>query len=97
MTTPDQILSADIADVLKIVRKISGANAINLVTPGDPCEVQARYVVFGMLRQRGHSCGSIAKAFDVSKGCVSSAAIRIVQSQYGMRIFQQAQEIQGPI
>jgi len=94
MTTPDP-LQEDIADVLRIVRKVSGANARNLVIPGDPCEVQARYVVFGMLRQRGYSFGQIAKAFEVSKGCVSSAAIRIVQSQYGMRIFQQAQEIQG--
>lgn len=79
MTTPDQILAADVADVLARLQAATGIKASDIVRGSGRAagHVAARHAAFYLLRKRGHPITAIADAFGHTRTGVQSILKRI--------------------
>lgn len=79
MTTPAQILAADVADVLAKLSAATGIKASDIVRgSGRAAEhVSARHAAFYLLRQKGYSITAIAEAFGHTRTGIQSILKRV--------------------
>ena len=79
MTTPAQILAADVADVLARLQAATGIKASDIVRGSGRAagHVAARHAAFYLLRKQGHTITAIAEAFGQTRTGVQLSLRRI--------------------
>ena len=79
MTTPAEILTADIRSILASLAATTGIRAGDIVRGSGRAEghVSARHAAFWLLRERGHTITAIAGAFGQTRTGVQSILKRI--------------------
>ena len=79
MTTPEQILAADIRQIMQAVSKATGIAPSDIVRGSGRAagHVAARHAVFWLLRSRGHGITAIAAAFSHSRTGVYNSLARV--------------------
>ena len=79
MTTPAEILSADLRSILASLAATTGIRPSDIVRGSGRAEghVSARHAAFWLLRERGHGDHAIAEAFGQTRTGVQSILKRI--------------------
>ena len=79
MTTPAEILAADVADVLARLSAATGIKARDIVRGSGRAagHVAARHAAFWLLRKRKHGATEIAQAFGHTRTGVQMSVARI--------------------